>query len=222
MKHLGETRLAYGARPDQLPDLPVGGGFAQVVVRAQHHSDPAAGIDHLPRLGDREGQRLLAQHVLAGRCRLDRLRPVQLVGGADVHGSDLGIAKEGREARVSARDPVARRVPGASLRVGAEHRHHLVVGHRSDRVDHPLVRDGARPDEPPAQRPGHVCSRVRSRGPSGGAPAASGRPRWRALRSPLRSLRQQSQGSSFPAGSTVPAEVGRRRSWGTRARLRCR
>jgi len=169
VEHLGETRLAHGARADQLPDLPVGGGLAQVVVRAQHHAGPAAGIDHLPRLGDREGQRLLAQHVLAGRCCLDRLRPVHLVRGADIHGADLGIANQGGEARVGARDPVARRVPGASLRIGAEHRHHLVVGHRPDRVDHPLVRDGARPTSP---QPSDLVMSARGRGPSGGAPGS--------------------------------------------------
>ena len=58
-----------------------------------------------------ERDRLLAQHVLAGRCRLDRERHVQMVGQRIVHRLDLGIAQQLGVGAVGARYAERLRAP---------------------------------------------------------------------------------------------------------------
>ena len=79
-----------------------------------HHAGFGAGGHHLAGVGKGQRQRLFAQHVLAGRGGSQRLRLVQLVGGADVDGVDLGVGQQRVEPSVSCGNAVGLRVLGAA------------------------------------------------------------------------------------------------------------
>ena len=93
VEHARKERLADRAGLHQLADLAVRGGVTQMMVGAHDHAGLGAGGDHLPCVGDGHRQRLLAQDVLARRGGSERLRLVQLVGGADIDGADLGVGQ---------------------------------------------------------------------------------------------------------------------------------
>ena len=64
-------------------------GVAKVVIGAHHHASSVAGLAHAMRIGEGQGQRLLAEHVLAGPGGNQGLVAMQLVGGRDVDGVDV-------------------------------------------------------------------------------------------------------------------------------------
>ena len=109
VEHAREQRPADPAGLDRLAHGAVGGGVAQMVVGAHHHARRPAGRHHLAGVGQGHRQRLLAQHVLAGRGRRQRLREVQLVGGADVDDLDRRIGQQRLDAVVAARRCHSRR-----------------------------------------------------------------------------------------------------------------
>ena len=73
----GYTRRDYeGAVRDGIP---------KVMVRAKHPLLLTGKFNHFPSILERQGKRLLAEHVLSGLQGRLRLRVMELVGRADVH-----------------------------------------------------------------------------------------------------------------------------------------
>ena len=120
----------------------------------QEHVVLARRVHDGHRLGVVDGQRLLAQDVLAGLGRLDGPLGVHRVGGGDVDGLHLRVRQQGLVSGVAAGDGelVGERV--GRLLPAAAHG----VQHAAFRVEHSLcevVGDGARSDDAPAQTLGH-------------------------------------------------------------------
>lgn len=91
------------------------------VALQQHDTVLARRAEHGLRLGQREGERLLAQHVLAGLGGVHRPGRVQAVGQRDVDGVDFGVGEQRLVAAVVARDAV--RGGEGRRRLGAPARH---------------------------------------------------------------------------------------------------
>ena len=106
VEHPREQRLADPPRLDRLAHRAVRRGVAQVMVGAHHDAALAALRDHRARVGERQRERLLAQHVLAGRRGREDLVAMQLVGGGDVDGVDVLRFDQLLQARRRARDAV--------------------------------------------------------------------------------------------------------------------
>jgi hypothetical protein len=83
----------------------------------EEHACGLAAVDHLLGLGGRHRQRLLAQHVLAGRRRPQRPRRMEVVGQRDVHGLDVRIVEELLVAAVVPGDAQFRRRRGGPRRI---------------------------------------------------------------------------------------------------------
>ena len=81
-----EVDLAELARVDQRLDLHDRRAVEERVARHQHEVLPARQLDQLPRIGDRGRQRLLDEHVLAGR---------EGGGGQRVMGRDRSRERDG-------------------------------------------------------------------------------------------------------------------------------
>ena len=116
--------LAQGAPGDQRP-----GGLhlpGEALVHPQHEV-PAARLrrgDHLPRLGDAQGEGLVKQYVLARLERRPGDRRVQAVGDGDVDRIDRIHRQEPLRVVEDVFDPVAlREVPGPPG---------VAVGHRDE------------------------------------------------------------------------------------------
>jgi hypothetical protein len=143
-------------------------GVPQMIVGAEDHAGPGARLDHRACVGERQRQRLFAQHMLAGSRRGQGLGMVQLVGSADVDRIDRRIGEQRAHVVVGLGNASLCREPGAAFCIAARQRDHLAVGLRADRIDHPFAGDGARPDQPPAHSfvhvfcPGPSSARARS------------------------------------------------------------
>ena len=120
--------------------------------------DPVLGVEQAPAraglrrhhalaVGDRRGERLLAQHVLPRLHGRDRDLRVQEVRHAQVHQPHLGIRDQLAVGRVRARDPVLRLElrPGGLVEVG--HRDDAGAGHPGPAVRVELTRE-LRADDP--------------------------------------------------------------------------
>lgn len=88
---VGGPHVPQPAQPavrDQCAGVRDGGHLAVVEAHDRHLTagrGPLGGVRHGLRLGDRVGERLLAQHVLAGLQCGDRDLRMAVAGGADVH-----------------------------------------------------------------------------------------------------------------------------------------
>ncbi len=89
MKDAREERLADAALLDRLAHRAMRRGVAQVMVRRHHDAALVAFGDHRPRLGERQRQRLLAEHMLSARRRGEDLIAMQFVGGGDIDRVDV-------------------------------------------------------------------------------------------------------------------------------------
>ena len=158
VEHACRERAADPTGPDRRAHGAVRGGIPEMMVGAQDHAGAGARIDHRARVGERQRQRLLAQHVLAGGRRGERLGIMQLVGGADVDRVDGAIREQRVHAVIGLGNARLRREPRAALGSAAGHGRHLAVGLGADRIDHPFPGDRARPDQPPAHRIAHVLA----------------------------------------------------------------
>ena len=86
---------------------------------AEHEPAPLGDVERALDLAGRGGERLLAQHVLAGLERADRPLDVQPVGQRDVDGVDVGVGEQRLVGAVRARDAVlVARTPARAPRRG--------------------------------------------------------------------------------------------------------
>ena len=162
----GADRLAHG---------PVRPGVPEMVVGSHDDSGRPARLHHLPRLGHRERQGFLAEHVAAGAGGGQGLLPVKLVGGGDVDRIDVRCVHQRVERGGGPGDAVRRREGSRALRIGAHDRDHLSLAAGADRVQQVLPGDRARPDEAPAD--GHATCLLNAV-PQAGAPRLPLAARW--------------------------------------------
>ena len=120
-------------------------GVAEMMVGSQDDAGGAAGIDHVPRLTDREGEWLFAQDMLAGAGGAQDLVMMQLVGGRDVDRIDL--AEQRIQIGRGMRDAVRFRVGRGAILIAAHHGDD-VAARRADRIDHPFPCDRTRSSSP--------------------------------------------------------------------------
>ena len=141
---VGEARLDG----QQLTDRPLGhelvGAQPQRVMavheRLHHqHTRVPARIDHADNLGDVETERLLAQHVTAGRRRSPRPFRVEVVGQRDVDGLHGVVGEDVVVGTVAGGDAQAGRCGGCPVGVAGADRHDLAplgaLHSRDDLVD---------------------------------------------------------------------------------------
>ena len=147
VEHAGEKRLADAAILDRLPHGPVRAGITQVMVGGHDHACRAACLDHLLGIRERQGQRLLAEHVLAGLGGRQGLGFMMLVRGGDVDGVDAAAEQLVERCR-RLRDSLLAGI-GVAPRLVARHDGHHVVAGRTDRADHPFLGDRRRADDSP-------------------------------------------------------------------------
>ena len=152
------VQVARGAEPAG-PQV-AGHGPDHGVARRPHRLHQEAVVrggepDHRLGLGGVEGQRLLAQHVLAGLEGEPGVVEVQGVGGGDVHdvdggvGDQLGVGPVGRGAAVRVGEGL-----GGGERAGAD-RHQLGAG-GDGQVLGEAVGDAAGREDAPAGRRRHA------------------------------------------------------------------
>ena len=141
--------------PHRVADRPVSRGVAQVVIGAHLHPRRRARLDHAARVGQGQRQRLLAQHVLAGRGRSQGVLQVGFVRGADVDDVDGGVGEQSVNGVIGSADVVLARIGRATFRAVAHYRDDVAVALGANRADHPFRRDGAGADESPAEGIGH-------------------------------------------------------------------
>ena len=144
----------HGAREAQCAEA-AGGDEGRDRARARmegghvrlEERDPSRGARgrHRHGVGGGGSQRLLAQHVLAGRGRALHPKPVQAVGERNVDGVDRGVVEQlgvraigplGAEARARVVLPLARRRDEPGLGAGHDRRQHRALGHPRGRPDH--------------------------------------------------------------------------------------
>ena len=97
-----EVDLAELARVDQRLDLHDRRAVEERVTRHQHEVLPARQLDQLPRIGDRGRQRLLDEHVLAGRERGGGQRVMGRDRSRERHGVDGAIREHLRRSSAAA------------------------------------------------------------------------------------------------------------------------
>jgi hypothetical protein len=128
------------------PHGTVGRGVAEMVIRAHDHAGLTGCGHHALGVRHAERQRLLAQDVLAGGGRGQRLGPVQLVRGADIDCLYAGHGQQLVEAGAAPCNAVLGGEAAPSFRTRAHHRQHLAVG-GPDGAQHVLAGDGAGADQ---------------------------------------------------------------------------
>lgn len=103
MQGLGQeigVEHTYGVKPPdgtfrQKPtQFLVHGVAAQVMIDPQHHPCRTTRGNHVMRVGDTKGERLLAEHVFTCRRSSHGLRMVKLIGSADINGIHPVISKD--------------------------------------------------------------------------------------------------------------------------------
>jgi hypothetical protein len=100
----------------------------------EHAPGLVRGVRHALRFVGVRGQRLLAQHVLAGAKGSDRPLAVEGVGERVVDGVDLRVRQQGVVALVDAGDPVLARELASSLGVAGCDGHDLDLRHPARRA----------------------------------------------------------------------------------------
>ena len=120
------------------------GVITEIVKHAIGQIVGARELRHLFGLGCRGGQRLLAQHVLAGFERGLGHGEVQRVGGADVHGFDFLVLQQGAVIAGAALDADFGREPPGLLVIRGGDGHDFHVSHAADTLGvHPPHESGS-------------------------------------------------------------------------------
>ena len=151
-----DLKIAERARAH---DLERGVDLRVVEIHERLDGDP---VVPRGRLGDRvdlrdaQGQRLLAQHVLARIERPDRPRRVEVVGQGDVDDVDRGIRQERLVGAIGRRRAVRGRERPRPLEVAAGHGPELAAGVVDQRASHP-GRDPSWSDDSPVQSGHRRC-----------------------------------------------------------------
>jgi hypothetical protein len=90
---LGVHDRAERALVDKPPDLGDRRFVAPLMSNTEHHSGLAAGLDGTLSVAAREGERLLAEHMLAGARHREHLLGVHGVRRAQDDGVDAGVTQ---------------------------------------------------------------------------------------------------------------------------------
>ena len=106
--HGHAARGAQGTLLEQAAQAAQGVPVAEGVGDHAHQAGAGAGLDHALRFGDVHGQRLLAEHVLAGRQGRDGGRGVQGVRAGDGHCVDVRPSQQLAVVGVDVRDTATR------------------------------------------------------------------------------------------------------------------
>ena len=151
VKHPHAQHLPDPAVGDEVPDGQVRPRVPKVMVGREDDTLCLRRPYHLRRLGGGHRERLLAEHVLAGRDRCHGLGVVLLVGGRDVDGTDFRVAQHLMKVGGALRDRMPFGICDAALGVPADDGGDLkTLG--PDRPDNVLRSDRARSDQPPFHR----------------------------------------------------------------------
>ncbi len=115
--NLGEDDVADLALAHEAARFLMHGLVALVEDDAEHDAVPPAGFDRLLAIRDRDRQRLLDQHMLAGGRGGDRVLGMQPVRRRIVEGVDGGIAQHCVKRRMDRRDavPLGERLPARAI-----------------------------------------------------------------------------------------------------------
>jgi hypothetical protein len=128
----------------------VRGRARQVVVYRENDAGRVAGAHHGPCVGEIQGHGLLAEHMLASRGRVERVRAVQPVDRAYVHRIDIVARYQLVDLSCRERDLMQLRIFGGVLIRNARHSRYLVA-EASHRRDDPSRSDIAGTDQSPPQ-----------------------------------------------------------------------
>ena len=157
--HAPVPDLAEVALVDEAPEIAQRGCEPE---RERHHVDPArvaaGGVRQVSGFGIGQGQRLLAEDVLAGGERRPRQAPVEVARRADDDGIELGIGDQGLPGVVHAGDtPLLREGLGLRRVPGRDRRHLREVGEQAQTRDVHEAGDAPRADNAHSDPlPGHL------------------------------------------------------------------
>ena len=149
VKNAHRQRLAYRPGGDEFTHFFVRGVGAQMMIDRQRHARGAARFDHLPRVGEAQRERLVAQDMRPGGGGGYALAGVLFVCGRYVNGVQRFAREHLVDRIVGARDSEILGESRPARAIGAQHAFDAMVGLSANRPRNPFFGDDAGANQRP-------------------------------------------------------------------------